>query len=159
MIARIEPAGISVRRGKVQIRFSFYLELGDARYEEHYVQVSIFPPEGYPGEVGNAGNPTDMDAYNEWVESLPKVWQNNPFHNHFVRVGPDVRDGEIHQLMGDSLAEFYSMWSRGEDIVRTWKRKGRETPGDMSVANVRRCELKGLDIAKRAKAFEHKGRS
>jgi len=159
MIAKVEPTGISVRRGKVQIRFSFYLELGDARYEEHHVWIPVIPPEGYPGEVDTEGNPIDDDVYNAWIDSLPKVWRANPFHNHFVRVSPDVTDGEIADLLRDSLAEFYGMWSKGEDIVRTWKRKRRETPGDMSDYNLYRCALKGLDIAKRAKALEHRGRS
>jgi len=159
MIARIEPTGISVRHGKVQLRFSFYLEPDDARYEEHHIQVPVIPPEGYPGELDAEGNPVDFADYEDWINSLPRVWRNNPFHNHFVRVSPDVTDAEISNLMRDSLAEFYGMWSRGEDIVRTWKPKVREMPGDMSAENLERCALKGLDIANRAKQFEHRGRS
>lgn len=157
-IAKIETTGISVRNGKVQLRFSFYLEPGDARYEEHHVQVPVIPPEGYTGTVDAEGLPVDQADFDAWLESLPKVWQVNPFHNHFMRVSPDVTDAEIAKLLEDSLDEFYGMWSGGEDIVRTWRPKGREESGDMSPANIRRCELKGLDIAKRAKAFEHRGR-
>jgi len=158
MIAKIEPTGISVRHGKVQLRLSFYLEPGDARYEEHHVQVPVIPPEGYLGEVDTEGNPVDENAYNAWIESLPKVWQVNPFHNHFVRVSSDATDMEIANLLRDSLAEFYGMWNRGEDIMKVWKAKGREVVGDMSAENIQRCELKGLDIVKRASAFEHRER-
>lgn len=164
MIAIIEPTGISVRRGKVQLRLSFYLEPGDARYDEHHVQVSVIPPEGYLGEVDDEGNATDMDAYNEWLESLPKVWQNNPFHNHMERVSPDVEDAEIADLLRDGLVKFYAAWSRGEqewvEYLKSgaWKHRGREKRGDESPENLNRCALKGLDIAARAKFFEHRGR-
>lgn len=159
MIAKIEPTGISVRHGKVQLRIALYLEPGDARYDEHYVQVPVVPPEGYPGEVDAEGNPTDWDAFNAWEASLPKVWQNNPFHNHFVRVPANVPDVAIFGLLRQHLREFYDIWSRGEDIVKVWKRKGREPEGDMSPENILRCELKALDIANRAASFEHRERS
>lgn len=156
-VARIEPTGISVRKGKVQIRFCFYLDLTDARYDEHHVQVSVIPDEGYLGEVDDRGRPIDIDHYKAWLKSLPKIWQNNPFHNHFVRVSHDVTDGEISKLMQESLAEFYGIWSRGEDILKVWKPK-REMLGDESPENISRCELKGLDIANRASAFEYRER-
>lgn len=152
-IARIEPTGISVRKGKVQLRFCFYLNPTDVRYDEHHIQVPIIPAEGYSGEVDERGNPANPEDYNNWLESLPKKWQNNPFHNHFVRVSPDATDGEIRKLMRDSLAEFYSIWSRGEDILKVWRGK-REEAGDMSPENIERCELRGLDIANRASVFE-----
>jgi hypothetical protein len=38
-IAKIEPSGCTARKGKVQLRFSLYLEPGDPRYEEHHVKV------------------------------------------------------------------------------------------------------------------------
>lgn len=155
-IARIEPTGISVRNGKVQIRFSFYLDPTDARYEEHHVEVPIIPAEGYPGEVDEEGTPVDPEDYNKWIEGLPKKWQNNPFHNHFVRVSPDVTDEDVIKLLKDSLDEFYGIWSKGEDIVKVWKPKP-ETPGDMSPENIERCEVKALDIANRASEFEERG--
>lgn len=159
MIARLEPTGISVRKGKVQLRLSFYLDPTDARYEEHHIQVPIIPEGGYPGEMvyGEDGTgklvPLDRDDYDAWFESLPKKWVTNPFHNHFVRVSPDTADNEIKNLMRDFLAEFYGIWSRGGDILRVWKAK-REEAGDMSPENIHRCELKGLDIANRASEFK-----
>lgn len=157
MYTGIEPSGCAVRKGKVQIRFSFYLEPGDARYDEHHVQVPIIPPEGYPGEVDELGSPKDLGAYNTWLESLSKEWQNNPFHNHFVYVDPDVTDEEIRKLMRDHLQEFYGIWGKGQDVLSVWKSKGRLVLGDMSSENISRCEGKVLDIRNRASAFEHKG--
>lgn len=153
-IGRIEPTGISVRKGKVQIRFCFYLDPTDARYDEYHVQVPVIPEEGYSGKMDEKGNPIDPEDFNRWIESLPKKWQNNPFHNHFVRVSPDTTDREIRELMRDSLAEFYGIWSKGEDILRVWKSKGREIVGDISTENIERCELKALGIANRVSEFK-----
>lgn len=36
---KIEPTGCSVHKGKIQLRFSFYLEPSDPRYIEHHVKV------------------------------------------------------------------------------------------------------------------------
>lgn len=152
-IAKIEVTGISVRKGKVQLRFSFYLKPTDARYEEHHIQVPIIPEGGYPGEVDERGTPIDIEDYDKWIESLPKKWVTNPFHNHFVWVSPDTPDNEIKKLMQDSLAEFYGIWSGGEDILKVWQAK-REEAGDMSRENIHRCELRGLDIANRASEFK-----
>ena len=158
-IAKIEPTGCTVRKGKVQLRFSFYLEPGDARYEEHHVQVPIIPEEGYPGEVNAEGAPVDQEHYNSWLESLPKKWQDNPFHNHFVYLDADTPDAEIRQLMTESLEEFWGIWANGEDILEAWrtrplKSKRRFIAGAMSSRNVRRCQQKVADIVERASEFQ-----
>lgn len=129
-IAKIEPTGCCVRKGKVQLRFSFYLESTDPRYEEHHVQV--------------------LDA-----EDIPTgEWRNNPFHNHFVYVNADVCDDEVRQLLADSLEEFFGIWSRGEDILKVWKSKGRLIAGAMSVESIRKCQRKVSDIKNRSSDFK-----
>ena len=158
-IARIEPTGCCVRKDKVQLRFSFYLEPDDPRYEEHHIQVPIIPPEGYQGEVDAEGIPVDQTHFNNWIESLPKKWQNNPFHNHFVYVNADVTDAEIKNLLLESLDEFFGIWAKGEDITEAWrtkplKSKKRFVPGDMSKKNERKCQNKVDDIKRRAIEFE-----
>lgn len=157
MIVRIEPSGVVERKGQVQIRFSFYLESGDARYGEHHIQVPIIPLEGYPGEMDEMGSPTDIDAYNTWIDSLPKKWQTNPFHNHFVYVNHDVTDEEIRKLMRDHLQEFYGIRSKGRDILKVWRPKGRFILEDMSANNITKCEQKVIDIKTRVLEFEHRG--
>ncbi len=158
-IGKIEPTGCTVRKGKVQLRFSFYLEPGDARYEEHHVQVPIIPEGGYPGEVNAEGAPVDQGHYNSWLESLAKEWQDNPFHNHFVYVDADATDAEIRQLMTESLEEFWGIWANGEDILKAWKAKPlkskrRFVAGDMSTTNMKRCRQKVEDIVERASGFQ-----
>lgn len=154
MLVRIEPSGVIERKGLVQIRFCFYLEPGDARYDEHHIQMPIIPPEGYPGDVDDMGRPLDIVAYKAWREGLPKKWQNNPFHNHFVLVEHNIPDGRIRKLMRDFLKEFYEMWSKGDKVTCHRELVGW---GDMSSENIGKCKEKVLDIKNRALAFEHKG--
>jgi len=149
MKGEIEISGIAVRKGRVQIRFSFYLEPGDARYEEHHVQVPVIPEGGYPGEMDDLG-PLDIEDYSKWEESLPKVWQNNPFHNHFEYVDADIADVDLVASLRENMDLFYSIWSKGQDILAVWKSKGALVPGDLSSENIARCELKALDVASRA---------
>lgn len=151
---KIEPTGCAVRKGKVQLRFSFYLEPGDARYEEHHVRVPVIPEGGYPGKAGIMGQPVDEAEYKTWIESLPKKWQNNPFHNHFVYVDAETTDTEIKQLLSDSLMEFYGIWSMGEEIQKVWRPKGLTVFGGKSEAKKQRCEARVSDIVKRVSEFE-----
>ncbi len=158
-IAKIEPTGCTVRKGKVQLRFSFYLEPGDPRYEEHHIQVPIIPEGGYPDEVDAEGAPVDQEHYNSWLESLPKKWQDNPFHNHFVYVDADTPDFEIKQLMTETLEEFYGIWAKGEEILEAWKTrplksKRQFVAGAMTNENKKRCQNKVNDIIKRTSVFQ-----
>lgn len=160
-IAKIEPSGCTVRKGKVQLRFSFYLEPGDPRYEECHTQVPIIPLGGYPGEVDIEGNPINPADYETWKASLPRLWRDRPFHNHFVYVDPDATTAEIRQLLTEAHDEFLGIWSKGEDIDEAWqsrplKSKKRFVPGDESRANISKCERKVEDIKGRAKDFERR---
>lgn len=153
-IAKIEPTGCCVYKGKVQLRFNFYLEPGEPRYKEHYIQVPIIPEEGYIGEVDTEGYPVDMEGYNNWLESLPKKWQNNPFHNHFVYVAASSTDNEIRQLLTESLVEFLGIWGTKKNILDVWKPKGRFVAGDMSSQNINNCHLKANYIKTNALIFQ-----
>jgi hypothetical protein len=61
MYVVIEPSGIHVRDGLVVVRFTFYLEPFDLRYNECYVQVIDDASEdfkgGYQGKVDEMGRP------------------------------------------------------------------------------------------------------
>lgn len=158
-IGKIEPTGCTVRKGKVQLKFSFYLEPSDPRYEEHHIQVPIIPEGGYPGEVGADGSPVDQDAYNAWIESLPKEWQDNPFHNHFIYVDPDITEAEIKQLMAEALDEFFGIWTEGEDILKAWrtrplKSKKHFVAGDLSDGNIKKCQSRVKAVTSRVLDFE-----
>ncbi len=116
MFVRVEPTGCCERKGLVQVRFCMYLDESDYGYEKHHVQVPIIPEEGYPGEVGNRRQPTDIEDYDAWASSLPKVWQTNPFHNHLIYVEPDTTDDEIMNMGEAFLEEAYIKWSCNEKL-------------------------------------------
>ena len=111
MFVKVEPTGCCERKGMVQIRFCMYLEPSDYGYEKHYVQVPIIPEGGYPGEVDEMGNPIDIEDYNKWLDTLPKAWQTNPFHNHFIYVEPDISDEDIMDIGEAFLHEAYIKWA------------------------------------------------
>ena len=97
-----------------QIRFCFYLEPGDARYAEHHVNLPIIPKAGYQGGKDEHGQPDSIDDYKVWRDALPKKWQTNPFHNHFIYVPLDATDEDIAKQAEALLPKFYAQWQRNE---------------------------------------------
>jgi hypothetical protein len=92
---KINKTGCSEHKGLCEVRFDLYLSRTDEGNEEHYVTVPVFPEGGYSGEKNEIGIPIDMEAYNNWVASLPTETRNNPFCCHFCQFEPDVTDEEI----------------------------------------------------------------
>ena len=86
MIARFNPTGTHVHKGFLKVRIDLYPDIGDKTYVLHHVQVPVIPPEGYQGKVDDMGQPVDWNDYNNWVDSLPKVWQLNPALCHFIKI-------------------------------------------------------------------------
>jgi len=109
----IENSGVGERKGLVQVRFCLYLEPGDNRYEEHCVEVPIYPAEGYPGEMLD-GEPVDPAAYRAWVDSLPKEWKVNPFHNHFSYFSLDVKEADLHKEGKRVLKDAKDEWDKNK---------------------------------------------
>ncbi len=138
--AKIENSGVCVKEGKVQVRISFYLEPADARYSEHYVQVPDFTGQVYSGTVDALGRPVDLVAYKAWVDSLPKVWQNNPSHNHFIYVAADAKETDIKKAMKDYLKEFGDIWSSGKEISKEYKEKVKFVKGSEEAENLAACQ-------------------
>ena len=116
MFVKVEPSGCCERKGMVQIRFCFYLDLGDFGYNIHHVNLPVIPEGGYPREVDAMGNPVDTKAYDAWIKSLPTEWQDNPFHNHFIYVEPDTADEEIMGIGEAFLHEAYIKWACGQTL-------------------------------------------
>jgi hypothetical protein len=161
MYVEIEKSGIHVRDGLVAVRFAFYCEPFDARYNEHHIQVPVIPEGGYQGKVDEGGSPVDPKDYDEWEKELPHIWQNNPFHNHFDLVSADITDTELQQLMAKRLANFGKAWSegiasdvRGETLRQIDKGWDRNDKHNKTKAGYDRCAIKGLDIAARIDSFK-----
>lgn len=112
----IEESGCCERKGMRQVRICFYLEPGDARYSEHHVNMPVHPKGGYKGKQDERGKPDSVDDYKSWRDTLPKKWQTNPFHNHFIRVAIDATDEDIAQQAEALLPQFYGKWRRREKL-------------------------------------------
>ena len=100
-----------------------YLDEGDYGYEKHYVQVPDMTGQEYRGEMDGL-SPKDIKDYQNWLDKLPKVWQLNPFHNHFIYVEPETSDEEIMAQMQLHLPNFYAAWCQGWGEVKGGMRHG-----------------------------------
>lgn len=94
----------------LRLRVDTFREPGESGYEEHHVQVPVFPEPngllgGYPGEIvsGEEGTgeqvPFDPDDYKAWVEVLPKVWQNNPCLCQFIKVPIGTHQLKVREVI------------------------------------------------------------
>jgi len=165
MYAEIETSGIEVQDGLVRVRFAFFCEPFDPRYNEHHVQVPDVSSNefkaGYQGKIDERGSPVDQKDYDKWLDSLPHVWRNNPFHNHFDLVSADITDAELKALADKRLADFGKAWGegfasdvRGEACKQIRKGWDRNDTHNKTKADYDRCAIKGLDIAARADSFK-----
>ena len=102
MYFEVENSGVCERKGLVQVRYCLYLEPGDARYDEFYVDVPDIKEE-YTGKEEDFG---------DWIKSLPKKKQLNPFHNHFSYFPDTVTDDEIiaegERILTEAQRQFES---------------------------------------------------
>ncbi len=92
-----------------------YLDSADYGYKKHHIQLPDFTGAEYKGEMKD-GRPVDSVDYKKWVDGLPKVWQNNPFHNHFIQVEPDTTETEIMDIAEAFLHEAYIKWAQDSKL-------------------------------------------
>lgn len=111
MFVKIEPTGTCKLDNFVQIRLSMYLDEGDYGYEKHHVQVPVASPD-------DDKKLSEMDSAEakKFIESLPKVWQLNPFHNHFITVKPELSNDEIMDIAEAFLNEAGVKWSQEKEL-------------------------------------------
>jgi len=83
---RFNPTGTHIHKDFLKVRLDLHPDPTDKTYAMHYIQVPVFPPEGYQGRVDEMGNPVDQRHYDRWVSRLPKIWQLNPCLCHFIVV-------------------------------------------------------------------------
>jgi len=110
----IEPSGCEEYHGNVRIRYDFFLTPDGYRYEDRHLYVPDWDsPEaqaGYKGKVDEEGIPVNQVQYDKWLDSLPHIWQDSPFHSHFCYFSPDVTDNEIKSAGLYHLGNFYTAW-------------------------------------------------
>ena len=90
MRVKFNPSGTHIHKGFLKVRIDLYPEPTDKTYAIHHIQVPVIPEKGYQGEVDAEGSPVDQNDYNNWIDSLPRVWQLNPCLCHFVKIDADT---------------------------------------------------------------------
>lgn len=139
--AVVNKSGCGVHKGNCQIRLDFYLESEAPRYNERYLYLvdvtSVKYLTGYLGKVDEEGNPINQEDYDNWWESLPRVWENTPFHSHFVYLSADFTQEDIKREIETHLANFYTAfqaeWDKVDGGMRHgWTTETRITPTDYS---------------------------
>lgn len=109
MIAKFNPTGTHIHKGFLKVRIDLYPEPTDKTYAIHHVErVDVNSKQfkrGYKGEMDETGSPTDIDAYNTWRSSLPKVWKTNPCLCHFVKIDADtpLDDSLVKQVFDSTI--------------------------------------------------------
>ena len=103
VLMRLNPTGTHSQHGYMKVRIDFYPRKTDRTYSTHHVQVPIIPEEGYPGAKDDKGNPVDEWAYNFWLESLPKEWQDNPCLCHFIKIG----DADTQESLTEYIKDMF----------------------------------------------------
>lgn len=142
MYVKVEPSGCCERKGMVQVRFCMYLGPSDYGYDKHHVQLPVIPEEGYQGKVDEMDSPIDIEDYNNWIASLPKAWQTNSFHNHFIQVEPDVTDKEIMDIGETFLHEAYIKWACEEKLNLVNDALPFKRPPAIDAARIAKCETR-----------------
>lgn len=54
-------------------------------------------------------------GYEKHHIQLDGVWQNNPFHNHFIQVEPDRTDAAILAIGDQLLIDVYALWEQEKE--------------------------------------------
>lgn len=114
MYFKVEPSGCCERKGMVQIRYDFYLHPGDYGHKERRVKAPIMPEGGYQGPLKDDGSPESAKHYVNWLESLPRMWIDTPFHSHFFYFHPDDATEDYIRDVGRQLCrEAFIKWKNG----------------------------------------------
>jgi len=168
----IEPSGCGEFKGKVKIRIDCFLSTDSPYYSQYggaYVVDTTSPEylKGYKGAVDKeTGDPLDWARYNEWWDSLPTVWQDNPFHSHFIYYDTTVLDDSIKAQIAKVTEYFYAFhtycWDNNLEFIPQWQKVPKVAgtirdvfiAGDISPPNKDACEVKAIDIVSRTLDFD-----
>lgn len=156
----VEPSGCGGFKGRVKIRIDMFMTSDAPHYDKHHVQVvdetSKEYMAGYPGETDpETGEPLDWDDYSKWLDGLPHVWQDNPFHSHMVYFDTKVTDEKIKAKVVEVTEYFYAFhlhcWDGSKVFVEEWKKvpTERDTVREPIIDSVEaksECEIKATEI-------------
>lgn len=168
----IEPSGCGEFKGRVKLRIDCFLKPSSSYYGQYggAEVVDTSSPEyldGYKGEVDKeTGEPLDPVKYQEWLDSLPTVWQNNSFHSHFIYYDTSVLDDTIKAKIASVTEYFYAFhkycWDNDKEFIPEWQKVPKVAgtirdvfiAGDSSPPNKTACEVKANDVLSRLPDFD-----
>jgi len=152
---KVNHNGCKEKNGMIQLRFDFFLDSGEYKYDSTYYQYPIQSElaKGYPGEVDENGQPTDYNDYKNWFDSLPKEWKHSQFYGHFVYVHPDITDEEI-LFLGEWISLLAKRnWDKDLDFRTDGEIKNLPVPKvKITQERIDLCESKLTDI--KTKTYE-----
>ena len=104
MFVKIDNTGCCERNQMLQIRFAMYLDSADYNYDKTRAEVfeRVLTVEELNDETLAA--------------KIGKVWQTNPFHNHFAYVDPSLSNEGILILGETLLKQAYAKWVNNSTI-------------------------------------------
>lgn len=166
--AVIEPSGCGIHKDRAKLRLDFFLNPDDPNYDKHHAYIvdeaSKECQQGYPGEIDNEDNPLDLETYQKWFDSLPHIWQDNPFHSHFIYPNEDITDARLKAKIDSCLSYFYQFhqhcWDESKEFIKEWKKvpvkKGtiRERFIPSNAKDIHKHEAKVQDIVSRRGEFQ-----
>lgn len=132
--AVLEPSGCGVHKNRVKLRIDLFMNPDDPHYDKHHVYMPVFPEKGYSGKVNKLGDPIKQADFDAWETSLPHIWQNNPFHSHFIHPELEASDSDVKREIERCLDYFYSFhqyaWDNDKQFIDEWKKAPKKT-GDV----------------------------
>lgn len=103
--AKLNKESSLIHKGLIYLRYDLYLLPTAPYYSVQHIQtVDTTSPEYLAGYRGKEG------SYQIWYNSLPKVWQDNPFICVFVSVPSTATQNEIKALGNEVLNKSYAAW-------------------------------------------------
>lgn len=93
--------GTHTHKDQLKIRLDLYPEKGEKSYDTYYVYVPVYPEEGYTGKVDKEGNPVSQEDYDNWVKSLPHIWQLNPCLSLFIGIDENITKTLLTEFVND----------------------------------------------------------
>lgn len=128
--ARINPSACEIRKDSIKLRLDLFLSPADPNYEKHHLYMpdwdSAEAQAGYQGEVDANGTPTDLNAYQQWGNSLPHIWVLTPFHVHMIHPLHTASDDEIRADITRCLGYFYAFkqhcWDSELPFQEEWEK-------------------------------------
>ena len=136
MFVKVENSGCCERNQMLQIRFAMYLDSTDYGYDITRVEV-------YERDL------TEAELNDETLANLvPKVWQTNPFHNHFNYVDPSLSDVEILDLGEALLKEAYAEW-KNDSKINLINEPFVSNENEPTACEDRLIELQAVDLERR----------